>query len=257
MKIKSHLRCGGVQLYKNILDDIVFSKVASKLDSYKIIDADWKDHLGIVVILKEKRQFMILLKDDNFLLPPLKLHYPIVRWIDEDKLLIANKRNDTKMDNVFILNLAGTILVSFNGGDGIEDIEVGKEGIWISYFDEGVFGNGISTEGLVLFDFTGNVIFRYHSDLMDRPLISDCCAICKGKGSSVWLFPYSDFRLLQIYPDSKIINYHKVSEKLYGSNALCVRGNYAYFLIVMILMGSCSLGKLVRKNFNYLVRLMV
>ena len=166
---------------KYILNDVVFSKAASKLDSYKIIDADWKDDYGLVVILKEKRQFMILLNDDNILTPPLKLHYPIMRWIDKDKLLIANARNDTRIDNIFILNLTtGTILGSFNGGDGIEDIEVSKEGIWISYFDEGVFGNGISTEGLVLFDFTGNVIFRYHSDLMDRPLIADCYAICKN-----------------------------------------------------------------------------
>ncbi|SFC93698.1 hypothetical protein SAMN05443252_10913 [Bacillus sp. OV322] len=41
--------------------------------------------------------------------------------------------------------------------------------------------------------------------------------------------PHTDFPLLQIYPESKIINYHKVPEKLYGSHALCVRGNYAYF----------------------------
>jgi hypothetical protein len=217
-------------LSKYILNDVVFSKAASKLDSYKIIDADWKDDYGLVVILKEKRQFMILLNDDNILTPPLKLHYPIMRWIDKDKLLIADPRNDTRIDNIFILNLTtGTILGSFNGGDGIEDIEVSKEGIWISYFDEGVFGNGISTEGLVLFDFTGNVIFRYHSDLMDRPLIADCYAICKGKGSSIWLFPYTKFPLLQVYPESKILNSHKVPEKLHGSKAICVRGKYAYF----------------------------
>lgn len=212
-----------------IHDKVVFSKVASKLDSYEIMDADWKDTYGLVVILKVKRNFMIFLNDGDFLTPPLKLQYPIVRWIDKDKLLLANSRNEMKIDNVFILDLTGTILASFNGGDGIEDIEVGKEGIWISYFDEGVFGNGISNEGLVLFDFTGHVIFRYHSDLTDDPFIADCYAICKGKGSSIWLFPYYDFPLLQIYPDTKILNSIEVPDILHGSNAICVRGKYAYF----------------------------
>ncbi|WP_230199546.1 TetR family transcriptional regulator [Bacillus testis] len=218
---------GGICI--DILDQIVFSKEASNLDSYKIIDADWKDNLGVAVVLKVKRQLMILLNENDFLTIPFKLQYSIVRWIDKNTLLIADSRNENDLDNVFILNLAGKILVSFNGGDGIEDIEIGKEGIWISYFDEGVFGNGISTEGLVLFDFTGKAVFRYHSDLTIRPSISDCYAICKGKASSVWLFPYSNFCLIQIYPETKAINYYKVPQKLYGSQALCVRGNYAYF----------------------------
>ena len=35
--------------------------------------------------------------------------------------------------------------------------------------------------------------------------------------------------MLQVYPESKILNSHKVPEKLHGSNAICVRGKYAYF----------------------------
>lgn len=214
----------------DIINDVIFSKTASKLGSYKIIDADWKDDNGLLVILKEKRQFLIFINDNNCLTPPIKLKYSIVRWIDTDKILIADARNETNIDNVFILDLNGTIINSFNGGDGIEDIEISEEGLWISYFDEGVYGNGISSEGLVLFDFTGNVIFRYHSDLTDRPPIDDCYAICKGKGSSIWLFPYSDFPLLQISPDSKTVNSYKVPKKLHGSGAICIRGKYAYFL---------------------------
>ncbi|KAB7709248.1 TetR family transcriptional regulator [Bacillus aerolatus] len=207
----------------------MFSKSAANLGSYEIINADWKDNYGLVVILKEQRQFMIRLNNDNFLIPNIKLGFPMVRWIDKDTIVIANPRNESQKDNVFILNLSGTILSSFNGGDGIEGIEVSKEGIWISYFDEGVFGDGISTEGLVLFSFSGNIIFRYHSDLLDRPWIADCYAICKGNGSSIWLFPYTEFPLLQVFPESRIINSYKVPKKLHGSNAICIRGKYAYF----------------------------
>lgn len=221
---------GGFLLPINIMDNVIFSKTASKLGSYEIIDADWKDDNGLLVILKEKRHFLLFINDSSCLTPSFKLEFPMIRWIDRDKILIANSRNETDIDNIFIMDLNGAIVNSFNGGDGIEDLEVSEEGIWISYFDEGVYGGGISTEGLVLFDFSGKVIFRYYTDLVDCPPIDDCYAICKGKGSSLWLFPYSEFPLLQVYPDSKTVHSYKVPEILHGSNSICIRGNYAYFV---------------------------
>lgn len=212
-----------------IVETMAFSNAGFNLGSYEIRDADWKDDYGLVVLLQEKRKFIIFINNKTFLTPSIKLHYPIVRWSDKDRIVICNPRVDSKEDNVFILNLAGTILDSFNCGDGVEDIEVGKEGIWISYFDEGVFGDGLSTEGLVLFSFTGDVIFRYHTDLLERPGIADCYAISKGEGSSIWLFPYTDFPLIQVFPDRREIHSYKVPDKVHGSKAICVRGNYAYF----------------------------
>ena len=142
---------------------------------------------------------------------------------------MATYENEEDEENVFIVDLAGRLLHAFHGGEAIEEIAVGKEGIWISYFDQGVYGSGISTEGLVLFDVAGNVLFRYHSDLVDRPRIDDCYALCKGAGSSVWLFPYTDFPLVEVNPGERTSRSYPIPELLHGSHALCVRGKYAYF----------------------------
>jgi len=49
--------------------------------------------------------------------------------------------------------------LTFYVGDGIEDFEVVKKGIVITYFDEGIYGSkGPSNEGLVLFDFNGQIL---------------------------------------------------------------------------------------------------
>lgn len=212
-----------------ILDTLVFSKDESKLESYEIIDADWKDDHGLAVLLKEKKNYILFFNNESFLTLNLKLNFPMVRWVDNDIIVIVDSRDDFNKDNVFILNIDGNVIDSFNCGDGVEDVEVGKEGIWISYFDEGVFGNGISTEGLVLFSLNGKLIFRYHSDLLDGPHIDSCYAISKGKGSSIWLFPYSEFPLIQLYPESRERKIYEVPRKLRGSHAICIRGKYAYF----------------------------
>ncbi|WP_088071959.1 TetR family transcriptional regulator [Gottfriedia luciferensis] len=212
-----------------IFDTLVFSKVESNFEKYEIIDADWKDEYGLIVLLKEKKKYILFFNDENFLSINLKVDFPIVRWVDGETIVIVDSREELKKDNVFILNIDGKIVDSFNCGDGVEDVEVGKEGIWISYFDEGVFGSGISTEGLVLFSLEGKIIFRYHSDLLKCPIIDDCYAISKGKGSSIWVFPYSEFPLLQLYPESREIKIYKVPVKFRGSHAISIRGKYAYF----------------------------
>ncbi|MGG0174705.1 TetR family transcriptional regulator [Gottfriedia acidiceleris] len=212
-----------------IIDTVAFSKEESNFDTYEIIDTDWKDEYGLVVLLKEKKKYTLFFNEENFLSLNLKVDFPIVRWVDRETIVIVDSREELKKDNVFILNINGIIVDSFNCGDGVEDVEVGKEGIWISYFDEGVFGSGISTEGLVLFNLEGKVLFRYHSDLFKGPIIDDCYAISKGKGSSIWLFPYSEFPLLQLYPESREIKTYKVPVKFRGSHAISIRGKYAYF----------------------------
>lgn len=218
---------------EKIIDTIMFPKVASNLNSYRIIDADWKDSYGLVLVLKEDHQYRILLNHEHVFVPAIIMNFPIVRWINKDTFVIANVRTKLNKDNIFILNSSGTIFNSFHGGDAIEAMEVSKEGIWISYFEEGIYGRGISTEGLVLFSFTGQVLFRYHSDLEDAPRISECIGICKGKGSSIWLFPSTNLLfspLIQVYPELRKINIFTGSHEIDGSQAICVRGKYFYFV---------------------------
>ncbi|WP_226666240.1 TetR family transcriptional regulator [Metabacillus litoralis] len=197
----------------------------------ELLDADWTDNFGLLVAFRENNNLIVQYKESQIMLSNVRItcKYPLVRWISFNSFLIADARNDGETDNLYIFNTDGTLRNSFHCGDGIEDIVVSNDGIWISYFDEGVFGEGISTEGLVLFSYEGTPIFKYHSDLSGRPFIVDCYAICKGDSSSIWLFPYTDFPLLQVNSINKTIHSFKTPKILHGSNSLCVRGKYAYF----------------------------
>jgi hypothetical protein len=215
-------------LFLEIIDTEIFCLSNSNQDI--LIDGDWNDKYGLVLLIEEKRKLKIKIRENfiniNF---DFKFNYPLIRWIDHEYFLIADQRNHINKENLYIYKLDGTKCFSFNCGDGIEDIVVGKEGIWVSYFDEGVYGEGISEEGLVLFTYEGKPSFRYHSDLLERPSISDCYAICKGKSSLIWLFPYTHFPLIRVNPvDKKLESYH-VPEVVHGADSLCVRGKFGYF----------------------------
>lgn len=65
-------------------------------------------------------------------------------------------------------------------GGASEDLQTTTDGrIWVSYFDEGVFGNGIGRQGLVCFDHEGTPLFRYadYAEQHDLPMIADCYAM--------------------------------------------------------------------------------
>ncbi|MUK88232.1 TetR family transcriptional regulator [Ornithinibacillus sp. L9] len=213
----------------DIIETVLYSKPDA--DNVELIDGDWTDNYGLILVLKENGKFVVQIGDSKLMLPNFTISctYPLVRWIDNNCFLIADARNEDNTENLYIINLDGTVLNSFHCGDGIEDIVVSNDGIWISYFDEGVFGHGISTEGLVLFSIQGESLFRYHSDLLDRPSIVDCYAICKGTSPSLWLFPYIEFPLLNVNPTKKTVETYKVPKVLHGSNGICVRGRFAYF----------------------------
>lgn len=214
----------------DIIETILYSK-PSNTNNVKLIDADWRDDFGLVLILRKNQSSFIQIGDTQFSFKNLNIscNYPLIRWIDHNRFLIADVRTNCNSKNLYIFNTEGILLNSFHCGDAIEDIVPTNEGIWISYFDEGVFGNSISTEGLVLFSYDGTPIFKYHSDLVDCPFIVDCYAICRGKSSSIWIFPYSDFPLLCVNPSNKVIKSYEVPSILHGSSALCVRGKFAYF----------------------------
>ena len=86
-------------------------------------------------------------------------------------------------------------------GDASEDLQTTADGrIWVSYFDEGVFGGGIGRQGLVCFDSDGAPIFRYadYAEQHDLPMIDDCYAMNVDEAGAVWLNYYMDFLLVQL-----------------------------------------------------------
>lgn len=215
-------------MHRKLVEEIVYSTISLE-EKIEVIDADWKDLFGIAVLLRKDNVSFIQINGKEVAPPYISHNFSRIRWVDGESLLMTVDEKGVDEENIFIITLDGLLIYSFNGGEAIEEVAVGNEGIWISYFDEGIFGEGISTEGLVLFDVTGKAVFRYHSDLQHDAGISDCYGMCKGAGSTVWIFPYTDFPLIQVNPETRTTRHFTVPELLHGAHAISVRGNEAYF----------------------------
>jgi hypothetical protein len=87
-------------------------------------------------------------------------------------------------------------------GDAIESVQTTTNGrIWVSYFDEGVFGGGIGRQGLVCFDSSGKTVFKYgdFAEQNNLPMICDCYALNVDMSGDVWLNYYTDFPLVRLH----------------------------------------------------------
>lgn len=96
----------------------------------------------------------------------------------------------------------GSEYCKFYAGEGIQDCQVDvNQDIWISYSDEGIFGESpIGANGIVAFDPTGKLIFNNYDQYVERfnvPPIDDCYAMNVIDGD-VWLYYYSEFPLVQM-----------------------------------------------------------
>ncbi len=87
-------------------------------------------------------------------------------------------------------------------GDGIQHTQTTEEGlIWVSYFDEGVFGNygwaqPMGAAGLNCFDSGGHIVWPFTPpDGFDS--ICDCYAMNVAK-DAVWVCYYTEFPLVKI-----------------------------------------------------------
>jgi hypothetical protein len=100
-----------------------------------------------------------------------------------------------------VYDQSGSVITTFDLGDASEDLQTTPDGkIWVSYFDEGVFGNGMGAEGAICFDTGGLPVFRF-AEFAKRhglPTISDCYAMNVAPEGDVWLYYYTDFPLVQL-----------------------------------------------------------
>src|SRR5262249_13826161 len=137
-------------------------------------------------------------------LPELDLTFPRIDLFPDGRILVVGPRSAWRGPNDFdlngaIVNPAASKVSRILLGDGIEDVYVDALGrIWVSYFDEGVFGNfgwggnrgpnPIGAAGLVCFSETGEKIWEYGGN----DGIADCYAlnVCDTEAT---IFFYSDF----------------------------------------------------------------
>jgi ribosomal protein S18 acetylase RimI-like enzyme len=97
---------------------------------------------------------------NQFFTVPADVRFPLVRWMDRDRLLLVDTRTDGGRENAFVFTLAGEEVRRFCAGDGVQDVLVAGDRIVMTYFDEGVFGNVTpSDEGLAVFSADGRLAF--------------------------------------------------------------------------------------------------
>jgi len=146
-----------------------------------------------------------------------------VQPLDDGGYLVASSRCARYTDGTHELN--GAVLAADGRelrrvllGDGIGELQVDRNGgIWVGYFDEGVFGNlgwdkPVGAPGLIRFAQTGDALWKYpqgfehppQGDVMRNqvglsvpPPIDDCYAMNVAY-DAVWICPYSDFPLVRI-----------------------------------------------------------
>ena len=104
--------------------------------------------------------------------------------------------------NLRVYSWDGVVVSAFHAGDGIEHVQTSARGdIWVSYFDEGVFGDGgFAGEGLICFTPTGDVRLRYSTVVATGgiPPIVDCYALNVASNDDVWCCYYTDFPLVHL-----------------------------------------------------------
>ncbi|MGO9336792.1 MAG: hypothetical protein ACLPY1_04705 [Terracidiphilus sp.] len=144
----------------------------------------------------------------------------------EDGWILAFSRGGRA--NVY--STAGALIRILNIGDAIEHLQTLPDGrIWVGYFDEGVYGEGISTQGLVCFDRFGEPVFRYGecAAIHKLPRIDDCYALNVAMNGDVFVNYYSDFPLVLIRDLE--VDQHWIEFGSLG-NAFAISGNQLIYL---------------------------
>lgn len=156
------------------------------------------------------------------LAPTLENFHSVQPIGDQDWLLVRCRSSGDKDHNAHVYSAYGEHVRSFPAGDGIEDVQVTKDSnIWISYFDEGVFGDcEWSRSGLVCLDNEGKQVFDFRSVCIEADPIDDCYALNVCSSHETWLCYYTDFPLVRLTD-------HKVNEiwrniPVAGSHAFAV-----------------------------------
>jgi hypothetical protein len=125
----------------------------------KILNLDAEEVGKYIAFLSDKT----IKSQDHSLKIELDIQFPIIRRLNTDTFLIADSRAENS-PNGHVYNFNGQLILSFNAGDGIEDILVHSNKIIISYFDEGVYGmDGPNNDGLSVFNFRGQQLWGFNS----------------------------------------------------------------------------------------------
>jgi len=172
----------------------------------------------------------------------LQTAYPGVQPLPGGELLVAGGRcsrfeDGTYERNALILGPGGEPRRDFLLGDGIQSMQTAVDGsIWVSYFDEGVYGNfgwgaggetpaPVGAAGLVRFDADGTRMWEFATPAGVGP-IDDCYAL-NVAADAAWAYYYSDFPLARVGAGDEVRAW---STPVAGACAVAVGGDHALLL---------------------------
>ena len=148
-----------------------------------------------------------------------------IQPLGRDHWLLVRGRAESESDqNATVFDMEGRPQWSFHAGDGINDVQATeKSDVWISYFDEGVFGDlSLGKSGLVCLDSHGTVLFQY-----DDPSIADCYALNVCSAKETWLYYYTDFPLVRLVDHQPVGIWRNLP--MHGSRSFAVGHDRALF----------------------------
>ncbi|MDC0710788.1 hypothetical protein POL68_20090 [Stigmatella sp. ncwal1] len=142
-------------------------------------------------------------------LPELPYAFPFIQILGTGHVLVAGGRCGYSKGraelNASLYTPEGQLTHQLTLGDGIQDIQVARNGeIWVSYFDEGVFGNHgwtqpIGAPGLVCFGLEGQVLWNF-TEPGGMEGMADCYAL-NVADDATWACYYTGFPVVRIAPD--------------------------------------------------------
>lgn len=170
----------------------------------------------------------------------LSIAHPLLQPLPDGNVLLVGARcrrfpDGTAESNAQIYSPDGKLVREMTFGDGIADVQATPSGaIWVSYFDEGIFGNygwgndasslPIGASGLVQFDAQGNKVMEYlPPDGFDE--MADCYAmnVC---GEDVWAYYYTEFQIVHITARHQVRGWKTA---IAGARALATDGRRVLF----------------------------
>jgi hypothetical protein len=146
------------------------------------------------------------------------LAHGLVQPLPGERILVVGGhcrrfQDGTVERNAAIYGADGVLRHEATFGNGIWDVQTTTRGaIWVSYSDEGVFGNSgwgdadgprpIGSSGLVRFDDRGAVEWAY-APPAGIDAIADCYAL-NASDDATWAYYYTDFPLVRIDRDGAV-----------------------------------------------------
>lgn len=154
----------------------------------------------------------------------------------QDGVLLANSRCRWRKEgaehNALICDWSGEVHRTLTLGDGIAHVRTTPDDmIWVSFFDEGVFGNygwggpgpaPIGECGLIRFDAAGQPNLRYDAERAGTDTICDAYATTTDRAGNAWVSFYTEFPLVRVSPDGSYSSWPLGQQ---GASALAIDGN--------------------------------